>query len=101
MFIAAFVMVWIRYRHIKGHYADSPAKVQLLNAVSFFFGFLSIFGLLLVSSFQVSNREYANAHMTIMRCVDAVRESCYHMTLRSYYIVPIKDAFSYIVHKWT
>ena len=51
---AAFVIIWIRYRHIKGHYVDSPAKLQLLNVVSFFFGFLSIFGLLLVGSFQVS-----------------------------------------------
>ena len=51
---AAFVIIWIRYRHIKGHYADSPAKLQLLNVLSFLVGFLSIFGLLLVSSFQVS-----------------------------------------------
>ena len=55
-------MMWIRYRHIKGHYSDSPAKVQLLNVVSFLAGFLSVFGLLLVSSFQVS------IHHRVSRC---------------------------------
>ena len=33
-------------------------KFQLLNAVSFFFGFLSVFGILLVSSFQVSSKYF-------------------------------------------
>ena len=51
---AAFMIIWIRYRHIKGHYADSPAKLQLLNVLSLLAGFLSVFGLLLVGSFQVS-----------------------------------------------
>ena len=51
---AAFMIIWIRYRHVKSHYADSPAKLQLLNVLSFLAGFLSVFGLLLVGSFQVS-----------------------------------------------
>ena len=52
-YYVAFVIIWIRYRHIKAYYADSPAKVQLLNIVSFIFGFLSMIGLIVVGSFQV------------------------------------------------
>ena len=47
------MILWIRYRHIKAHYSDSPAKVQVLNNASFFFGFLCVLGLVLVGSFQV------------------------------------------------
>ena len=53
-FAVVFALIWIRYAHIKGHYADSPAKVQLLNTVSFYCGFASILGILMVSSFQVT-----------------------------------------------
>ena len=49
------MIIWIRYRHIKAHYADSPARVQLLNIASFIFGFLSMIGLIMVGSFQVSD----------------------------------------------
>lgn len=57
----AFVIIWIRYRHIKAHYADSPIRVQLINIASFIFGFLSMMGLMMVASFQVSIQLHMHA----------------------------------------
>ena len=48
------MIIWIRYRHVKAHYADSPVRVHLINIISFIFGFLSMMGLVIVASFQVS-----------------------------------------------
>ena len=91
-------MIWIRYRHIKGHYADSPAKVQLLNVVSFLFGFLSVLGLLIVSSFQVSACEYnntiANAHMTLM--CDNVLQYMYDAVMHGVVIITIVHVTLYV-----
>ena len=71
--LAAFGIIWIRYRHVKCHYCDIPGcSVQVLNISSFVFGFLSVIGILLVASFQVilSNLLSGDvySHIFCLRC---------------------------------
>ena len=76
-FNVGLVIVYIRYKHVHQFYRTLVTRLGVTNTVAYIFGIITVFGLIMVGSFQVrilwntrskKNSVYYLLHINISSC---------------------------------